>query len=116
MPTNTKNGAGTCCHRMMYRKGIVPCNLVKYSKCSNDLLQNVFSADHSYISNDGNEWVCKTCDRPLKYRVMPLQAKANGLQLCNVPPPELCDLNALELILISLRVPFMKMVALPSGW
>jgi len=47
---------------------------------------------------------------------MPLQAKANGLQLCNVPPPELCDLNALELILISLRVPFMKMVALPSGW
>ena len=45
---------------------------------------------------------------------MPLQAKANGLQLCNVPP-ELSDLNALELRLISLRVPFMKMVALPSG-
>ena len=45
---------------------------------------------------------------------MPLQAKANGLQLCNIPP-ELSDLNALELRLISLRVPFMKMVALPSG-
>ena len=30
-------------------------------------------------------------------------------------PPELSDLNALELRLISLRVPFMKMVALPSG-
>ena len=112
-----KNGPDfvcTCCHRMMYRKSVVPCNLVKYSKCSNDLLQNVFSADHRYISNDGDEWVCKTCDRALKRRVMPLQAKANGLQLCNVPP-ELSDLNALELRLISLRVPFMKMVALPSG-
>ena len=74
----------------------------------------MFSADHRYISNDGDEWVCKTCDRALKRRVMPLQAKANGLQLCNVPP-ELSDLNALELRLISLRVPFMKMVALPSG-
>jgi len=109
-----KNGPDfvcTCCHRMMYRKSVVPCNLAKYSKCSNDLLQNVFSADHHYISNDGKEWMCKTCDRALKHRVMPLQAKANGLQLCNIPP----ELSALELRLISLRVPFMKMVALPSG-
>ena len=45
---------------------------------------------------------------------MPLQAKANGLQLPEVHP-ELSGLNALELRLISLRVPFMKMVALPSG-
>ena len=45
---------------------------------------------------------------------MPLQAKANGLQLPEIHP-ELSDLNALELRLISLRVPFMKMVALPSG-
>ena len=45
---------------------------------------------------------------------MPLQAKANGLQLSDVPP-ELADLNALELRLSSLRVPFMKIVALPSG-
>ena len=73
----------------------------------------MFSADHCYVSYDGNEWVCKTCDRALKRGVMPLQAKANGLQLCNVPP-ELSDLNALELRLISLRVPFMK-IALPSG-
>ena len=101
-----KNGPDfvcTCCHRMMYRKSVVPFNLAKYSKCSNDLLQNVFSVDHHYISNDGNEWVCKTCDRALKCRVMPLQAKANGLQLCNVPP-ELSDLNALELRLISQRI------------
>ena len=38
---------------------------------------------------------------------MPLQAKANSLQLCQVPP-ELADLNLLELRLLSLRVPFTK--------
>ena len=45
---------------------------------------------------------------------MPLQAKENGLQLSEIPS-ELSGLNALELRLIFLRVPFMKMVALPSG-
>ena len=43
-----------------------------------------------------------------------MQAKANSLELWPVPP-ELSCLNLLELRLISLRVPFMKMVALPSG-
>ena len=45
---------------------------------------------------------------------MPLQAKANYLQL-DPMPAELFHLNSLELRLISLRVPFMKMVALLSG-
>ena len=36
------------------------------------------------------------------------------LQLCQVPP-ELSSLSALELRLICLRVPFLKMVALPTG-
>ena len=53
-------------------------------------------------------------DGTLKKGHMPLQAKANGLQLCPVPS-QLSGLNLLELRLISLRVPFMKMVALPSG-
>ena len=74
----------------------------------------MFSANLSHISNDGKEWICKTCDRALARGSMPLQAKANGLQLPEIPP-ELSGLNALELRLISLRVPFMKMVALPSG-
>ena len=100
----------TCCHRMMYRKSVTLCNKANYTA---DVIQKVFSADLS-ISSDGNEWVCRTCDRTLKRGNMPLQAKANGLQLCPVPP-ELSSLNALELRLIFLRVPFMKLVALPSG-
>ena len=74
----------------------------------------MFNATLAHISKDGKEWICKTCDRALVRDSMPLQAKANGLQLCEIPP-ELDDLNSLELRLISLRVPFMKMVALPCG-
>ena len=45
---------------------------------------------------------------------MPAQAKANRLDLDDIPV-ELSDLNSLEEHLISLRIPFMKMVALPCG-
>ena len=54
-----------------------------------------------------------TCDRALRRGYMPVQAKANGLQLSDVPP-ELSGVNPLELRLICLRLPFMKMVTLPS--
>ena len=53
----------------------------------------VFSADLRYVCDTGKEWVCKTCDRALKRGVMPLQAKANGLQLTDIPT-ELFNLNA----------------------
>ena len=64
----------------------------------------MFSVDIKYITNDGKEWICKTCDRALMRGSMPQQASLWSL--------ELADLNALE---ISLCVPFMKIVALPSG-
>ena len=79
---------------MMYRKSVILCNKTNYTKASADVVQKVFSADLSYISFDGKQWVCRTCDRTLKRGNMPLQAKANGLQLCQVPP-ELSSLNAL---------------------
>ena len=115
--SDIKNGPDfvcTCCHRLMYRKSVVLCNTAKYSKCSSDLLNCVFKADLRYVCGTGSEWVCKTCDRALKRGVMPVQAKANGLQLPDIPT-ELSGLNALEMRLICLRLPFMKMVALPCG-
>ena len=89
----------TCCRRMMYRKSVVVCNKGKYTKTSTDVLHKVFSPDYSYISFGGKEWMCKTCDRALRRGCIPVQAKANGLQLSNVPP-ELSGLNPLELRLI----------------
>ena len=76
----------TCCHRLMYRNSVVPCNPAKYTKCSDDLLRSVFSADLRYVCATDDEYVCKTCDRALKRGVMPLQAKTNGLQLCEILP------------------------------
>ena len=68
----------------MYSKSVVTCNPAKYTKWSNNLLECVFSADLRYVSDTGNEWVCKTCDRALKRGIMPLQAKANGSQLSEI--------------------------------
>ena len=102
----------TCCHHLMYRKSVVLCNKAHYTKVDADLFNNVFSADISYISCDGTEWVGKTCDKALKRGNMPLQAKANGLRLSQVPP-ELSNLNALVLRLRLSSSAFYEMVALP---
>ena len=104
----------TVCHRMMYKQNVIPCSTTKYTKASDELLEQTFCPEHSYISSDGKQWLCRTCDSALTRGNMPVQAKANHLQLDPIPD-ELSTLNALELRLISLRVPFMKIVALPSG-
>jgi hypothetical protein len=45
---------------------------------------------------------------------MPKQAKANKLQTEHIPQ-QLCDMNSLEQQLISLSIPFSKIVVLPKG-
>ena len=80
---------------------VVPCNRSKYAKASGEMLEQVFSDDNKYISFDGNVWVCKTCDRTLSRGNMPVQAKANNLELSTIPH-ELSDLNQLELRLVLL--------------
>ena len=56
-------------------------------------------------------WICKTCNNTLKRGNMPA---ANILILEDVPA-ELLDLNLMEIRLISVRIPFMKMVPLACG-
>ena len=97
---------------MMYRLCVLTYNKLNYTKAIDSLLELVFS--NEYVCSDGRQWVCKTCDRQLKNGPLPVQGKANGLALSDIPS-ELSNLNPLELRLISLRVPFMKMVALPTG-
>ena len=81
---------------MMYKQTVVLYSRGKYIKASNELLEQVFSAEHSYTNSGGKQWVCKTCDGALKRGNMPLQAKANGLQLCPMPSQR-SGLNLLEL-------------------
>ena len=104
----------TCCHHMMYWKSVVPCNKLKYTKTSADVLQKVFSAAFHTLALVVVKSGSVRPDRSLSRSYMPVLAKANGLQLCEVPP-ELSDINPLELRSICLRLPFMMMVVLPSG-
>ena len=45
----------TCCHRMMYKETVDPYATSKYSS---ELLEQVFSTEHSYDSSDGRHWIC----------------------------------------------------------
>ena len=90
----------TSCHRLLYRNSVVTCNGDKYNKCTEDLLESVL--DSNYINNDGNVWVCKTCDGTLKRGLMLAQSIANNLKLDDLPP-ELAKLKLLEVRLISLK-------------
>ena len=101
----------TSCHRMMYKHSVVTFKPTKHTKASPELLELISCLAH--VTN-GKQWICMSCDRSLCRGVLPVQSKANGMELDN-HPPELSCLNAPEQRLISLRVPFMKMVALPCG-
>ena len=97
----------TCCHRLMYRKTVLEFKTTKYTKAPAEFA-------NIYTSAKDKVWVCKTCDYALRRGRVPAQAKANKLDLEDIPV-ELSDLNPLEDRLLSLRIPFMKMVALPCG-
>lgn len=79
----------TVCHRLMYKEAVAKVQVAKYKKTSN-LIKCLL---HNFILKG---WICKKCDTSLLKGRMPIQAKANGLELDSVPD-ELSDLNALEL-------------------
>ena len=102
-----------CCHRMMYRQNVQLFYNRKYPKLSNEQFRTILEP-YIYTSVDGNTWICVTCNRSLSRGKMPRQAKANELELDQVPDT-LAELNEIEIRLLSLRIPFMKIVALPRG-
>ena len=96
------------CNRLMYRKTVQEFQTSKYDRAPSE-----FVAPES-VNVHNKQWICKTCHNAFKRGVLPAQAKPNNLDLDNIPV-ELSDLNPLEVRLISLRIPFMKLVALPCG-
>ena len=56
----------TICHRMMYRKSVVPCNRSKYTKATIEVLEKAFAKEFEYVCADGRLWVCSTCNGALK--------------------------------------------------
>ena len=97
------------CHRMLYKSTVIPINVSKYK---DDVLSCVAYESYKCTSVDDKEYLCRSCHNSMCRCEMPLQAKANGLDL-DVIPDELKDLNTLELRLISLRIPFLRWLRCP---
>ena len=94
-----------CCNRLMYCKTVQEFHASKYDKASSEFV---------VPESQNKQWICKTCHNALKQGALPAQAKANSLELDNIPD-ELSDLNQLEVRLTSLRIRSMKMVALVAN-
>ena len=73
----------TSCHRMMYKHSVVTFRPPKYTKASPELLELMSQLAH--VTN-GKQWICLSCDRSLCRGVLPVQSKANGMELDNQPP------------------------------
>ena len=73
------------CNRLMYRARV---SSIKYDKAPSE-----FVVPES-LGLQCKQWICKTCHNALKRGVLPAQAKANHLDLEEIPP-ELSDLNPL---------------------
>ena len=56
----------------------------------------------------------KPAEKTLRKGDMPSIAVANGLKLDEIPLP-LKDLSSLEVVFISRRIPFMKLLGIPRG-
>ena len=104
----------TCCHRLLYKNSVVILNIQKYKYLSKSLCSELFSDENNYVSADNKVWMCLNCDVILKKGKVPGQAKYNNLALKPIPE-ELSSLNSMEIMLISKRIPFMKLVSLPRG-
>jgi hypothetical protein len=99
------------CHRHMYRQSVVSFSAIKYSRCSEHLLNDIVSLFGA--SRSCKLFICKTCHSHLLRGNLPAQAAVNGLQLCQVPAE--LQLSELESVLIAQRILFMKLFALPRG-
>ena len=116
--------ACTVCHRARFKEQVKMCHRDKYPqtevvlRCFTGKFIHQCSADCSdlsvYHNKKKKEWICFTCHRHLLKGNMPPQAAINNLWLDDIPE-ELKILNALEMHLVSIVQPFMKIVPLPRG-
>ena len=96
------------CNRCLYFSNVIKFDLEEYDRdFVNKLNTNV-------TSFDGNYYICKTCDTHTRKLKVPGQAVVNRL-IIDIIPKELDCLNTLELVLISKRLLFKKVVIMLKG-
>jgi len=103
----------TCCHRLLFKQSVVEFKQEKYN-LDYQVVSDALQQRYRKLSSDGIVYTCCTCNQALKRPRIPSQAVANRPELQEIPDT-LNGLNDLERRLISLRIPFMKMLSLPRG-
>ncbi len=116
--------ACTVCHRARFKEQVKECHRAKYPqsgpvhKCFTGKYIHQCPPDCNdssvYHDKKRKEWICFTCHKHLLKGNVPPQAAINNLWLDDIPE-ELKTLNALEMHLVSIVQPFMKIVPLPRG-
>ncbi len=116
--------ACTVCHRARFKEQVRLCHRNKYP--TSDQVQKCFTGKYmhkcsaecndssTYHDKKKKEWICHTCHRHLLKGNMPPQADINKLWLDDMTK-ELKTLKSLEMHLVSIVQPFMKIVPLPRG-
>ncbi|CAG2193030.1 unnamed protein product [Mytilus edulis] len=115
------------CHKFKFKKQVVICDKLKYSKKgTNSIAMANHCITQQFLSSCANQcqntceiinhkqWICFTCHYHVLKGQLPADAYVNGLQLPHIPD-QLNSLNKLEKQLISIRIPFMKIIQLPKG-
>ncbi|XP_060596137.1 uncharacterized protein LOC132750210 [Ruditapes philippinarum] len=108
--TDIQNGPTfvcTVCNRMLYRTSLRRYNCDNYDR-------DMLNCNTNKKSYDGVEYICTLCHNALKHDRLPSIAIKNNMELSEVPY-EIEQLNSLETVFISRRIPFMKLLALPRG-
>lgn len=113
-----------CCHRLLFVNQVQPCDRNTYANsektasvanvCIKDTFLHQCTAFCSENCSRSNLWICFTCHRKIIAGNIPPEAAANNMHIEPVPK-ELSCLNSLEQHLISMHIPFMKVMALPKG-
>ena len=65
-----------CCNRLMYRKTVQEFKMTNNGKPPKEFI---------VPESQNMQWICKTCHGALKRGVLPAPAKANNLELDDVP-------------------------------
>ena len=94
------------CNRCLYRRSVIRFVETKY-----EIPQNLFDI---VLSHDGHTYICQTCDKKLKKKIIPCQAVYNKLQVDELPT-DLKNIRRLERVLVSKRLLFKKITIMPKG-
>lgn len=113
-----------CCNRLLFQNQVQRCEQSMYIKNENAAKVANLYIQQKYRHNcttscpqncvKSNLWICYTCHRKILAGNIPPESEINRLTLEDIPV-ELERLNNLEKHLISLHIPFMKVMALPHG-